>query len=324
MRALFILVLLMYSVSLRSQNDAALHKGKILDVELPAFSYLKPCDNDSENNIIWMNTDSTIVGEKEIMLREWLHNNHNIAISIEVHSPITGNPELSLKKTQIAAECLRSQITHKVLSNRVVAFGRGEKFPLIPDSSLKKITDLTERKNKNNMNERVVITITSVNYKMFFSYTDKEFFVGQYFDPALSGLLSRNMEYLFIEKKKDPLAHPSDIEYTNEDRMRDSAFKALDLLSIMLISNPSVVIDVTIHTDTKGPAEKNTAAAQARGEGIRNYLLKKGVKATQVKIIPAGESAPLISEGEILKMKTEEQEAAHKRNRRVEIRISKV
>lgn len=90
------------------------------------------------------------------------------------------------------------------------------------------------------------------------------------------------------------------------------SYPELNGVADMLHSNPNMVIQLEGHTDTRGDAKLNLKLSEQRVTSVRDYLIRRGVDKTRVKIKAFGGSQPLSREN------TEE---AHKLNRRVEVRI---
>ena len=90
------------------------------------------------------------------------------------------------------------------------------------------------------------------------------------------------------------------------------SYPELNSVSQMLHSNPKMVIQLEGHTDTRGDAKMNLKLSQQRVDAVRDYLLSKGVAKHKVKTKAFGGTMPLSKENN---------EEAHKLNRRVEARI---
>jgi outer membrane protein OmpA-like peptidoglycan-associated protein len=77
--------------------------------------------------------------------------------------------------------------------------------------------------------------------------------------------------------------------------------------------NPNVKLDISGHTDEHGTEEFNLALSSKRAKTVVDYLESQGVAKDQVAIVTGkGKSAPLVKETD---------EAARRKNRRVEIHI---
>ncbi len=90
------------------------------------------------------------------------------------------------------------------------------------------------------------------------------------------------------------------------------SYPELNNVAQMLHDNPNMVIQLEGHTDTRGDKNLNLKLSQERVESVKNYLVKRGVAKSRIKLKAFGGSQPLSNEN------TEE---AHKLNRRVEVRI---
>ena len=90
------------------------------------------------------------------------------------------------------------------------------------------------------------------------------------------------------------------------------SYPELNSVAQMLHSNPKMVIQLEGHTDTRGDAKMNLKLSQQRVDAVRDYLLSKGVAKHKVKTKAFGGTMPLSKDNN---------EEAHKLNRRVEARI---
>lgn len=90
------------------------------------------------------------------------------------------------------------------------------------------------------------------------------------------------------------------------------SYPELNTVADMLHSNPNMVIQLEGHTDTRGDKNLNLKLSEDRVESVKNYLVRRGVSKSRIKLKAYGGSQPL---------STENTEEAHKLNRRVEVRI---
>ena len=98
---------------------------------------------------------------------------------------------------------------------------------------------------------------------------------------------------------------------------------SLDYLVDLLERNPTFVISLEAHTDTRGGVKANDLLSQQRAETCVNYLVERGIEKARLQPLGRGESMPLISDAEIAALATEEErEAAHQMNRRTVFRIT--
>ena len=104
----------------------------------------------------------------------------------------------------------------------------------------------------------------------------------------------------------------------NEVNSADS----LDYLFDLLTRNPTFVIQLESHTDTRGALDYNQDLSQRRAETCVKYLISRGIDTERMKPVGVGENAPLIPDSDINKLGTEEEkEYAHQKNRRTVFRI---
>jgi peptidoglycan-associated lipoprotein len=97
---------------------------------------------------------------------------------------------------------------------------------------------------------------------------------------------------------------------------------SLDFLYSTLIDNPTIVIELQAHTDCRGGDDYNQKLSQRRAQSCVDYLISKGIPAERMKAVGYGEAKPRMEGLEceaIADLSTsEEQEAAHQKNRRTQ------
>ena len=64
----------------------------------------------------------------------------------------------------------------------------------------------------------------------------------------------------------------------------------LDRLVKDLIDNPTVDVEITAHTDSRGPAAYNMTLSEKRGKSVKDYLIGKGIDASRIKVEALGET----------------------------------
>lgn len=105
----------------------------------------------------------------------------------------------------------------------------------------------------------------------------------------------------------------AELQVNEEVNSEDS----LDFLYQTLVDNPTIIIELQAHTDSRGSDKYNLDLSQRRAQACVDYLISKGIAAERMVAKGYGESRPRITESQIQAMKTEEEkEAAHQRNRR--------
>ncbi len=91
-----------------------------------------------------------------------------------------------------------------------------------------------------------------------------------------------------------------------------SSLPALDQLVSVMNLYPSMIIELSGHTDNVGSAKKNMELSKSRVESAKKYLVSKGVNADRIKSVGYGSKYPVASN---------DGEQTRKYNRRVELRI---
>jgi outer membrane protein OmpA-like peptidoglycan-associated protein len=99
--------------------------------------------------------------------------------------------------------------------------------------------------------------------------------------------------------------------------IRPDAAKVLDSLATILINNPTLVIELASHTDSRSDEAYNLKLSQRRAQSCVDYLVKKGIAKARLQAVGYGESK-LINDCADGVDCTEEQ---HQENRRTTFRV---
>lgn len=94
--------------------------------------------------------------------------------------------------------------------------------------------------------------------------------------------------------------------------LRPESFNELDRLVQLLTENPTIKVEISAHTDSKGSDEYNLKLSQKRAESVVNYLIGKGIAASRLIAKGYGETQPI---------DTNDTEEGRQNNRRVEFKI---
>ena len=106
--------------------------------------------------------------------------------------------------------------------------------------------------------------------------------------------------------------------------LRPESNVELNKLVDFLTKNPTVKIELGGHTDTRGDDKENLKLSTDRAKAVYDYLITKGIKSDRLSYKGYGETKPVVSDVEIVKLASEkDREAAHQSNRRTEYRIIK-
>lgn len=140
--------------------------------------------------------------------------------------------------------------------------------------------------------------------------------------------VSRNLDLLkakgYKEIKRDlylvPLEQGQSIRLNNlffeynQDTLKPSSYPELTRLINVLYKYPSMVIEISGHTDTQGNAANNLTLSRVRANSVSNYLRSKGIDAKRLRAKGYGQTKPLANN---------RTETGRARNRRVEFVILK-
>lgn len=110
----------------------------------------------------------------------------------------------------------------------------------------------------------------------------------------------------------------AELQVNEEVNSKDS----LDFLYNTLVDNPTIIIELQAHTDSRGKNAANEQLSQRRAQSCVDYLVSKGIPAERMVAKGYGETKLRITDAQIAKMKSEEEkEAAHQKNRRTEFTV---
>ena len=90
----------------------------------------------------------------------------------------------------------------------------------------------------------------------------------------------------------------------------------LDKLIHFLHANPSLVIEISSHTDARGNDEYNLELSQHRAESVIKYLVSNGIPKAKLVAKGYGETMLIVAAAS-----TEEE---HQMNRRTEFKVLKI
>lgn len=171
--------------------------------------------------------------------------------------------------------------------------------------------------------------------------TKKGFLNGKYktntFDVKSSKEYTATIELTSYEK---PVEVPNIFYDFNKWELKPESTTALDMLIETLNDNPSVIIELGSHTDSRGSLEYNYNLSQKRAQAAVDYLIEKGVQTERLRAKGYSSSTPKVvdeniaakypflkagmalSDSVINTLATEEQkDIAHQLNRRTEFKV---
>ncbi len=99
---------------------------------------------------------------------------------------------------------------------------------------------------------------------------------------------------------------------TGKAIIRKISYSSLDRLAALMVKKSNYRLSIAGHTDSVGSAENNLALSQRRAGAVRDYLIKKGVRADRFDVVGYGEAQPI---------DTNDTPEGRQRNRRVELKL---
>lgn len=104
--------------------------------------------------------------------------------------------------------------------------------------------------------------------------------------------------------------------------LRPESVNELERLLKLLEENPTMKIEISGHTDTRGSDSHNQELSENRAHEVVKYLIDHGISAGRLQYAGYGETQTLIPDSEINKLTTKSsREEAHQQNRRTEFKI---
>lgn len=105
----------------------------------------------------------------------------------------------------------------------------------------------------------------------------------------------------------------------NDSSIQPEAAAELNKLTGVLVDNPSIILEVGSHTDSRGGDESNLKLSQERAEAVVDHIITKGrISPTRLKAQGYGETQPV---NDCDKRRKKCSEAEHAANRRTSLRV---
>lgn len=133
-------------------------------------------------------------------------------------------------------------------------------------------------------------------------------------------LTQENLQQLEFNFKLEPLPVGTSVSLRNilfrqsTAEMLPESYDELNMVVDFLVTNPTVEIELSGHTDDAGPAKLNLKLSRDRVARVKHYITSKGIAASRIAGVGYGERSPVASN---------ETEAGKRQNRRVEFKIVK-
>jgi peptidoglycan-associated lipoprotein len=167
-----------------------------------------------------------------------------------------------------------------------------------------------ENGNERYLNPNTSYTIT-VSAKDYLNGKGKETTVG------LKESTTFVKDFALQTTKKKEIRFPEVLYDLGKYTLRPESEDSLMFLYQTLIDNPTIVIELSAHTDSRGSDKSNQILSENRAKSCVDFLISKGIDPERLVPKGYGETRLLVTDAEIAKLKTvEEKEAAHQKNRR--------
>lgn len=126
----------------------------------------------------------------------------------------------------------------------------------------------------------------------------------------------KGINFCFVPIEKE-IRFPDVLYDLGKSTLRPESQDSLNFLFQTLIDNPTFIIELSAHTDSRGGDADNLKLSNERAQSCFDYLVSKGIPAERMVPKGYGEKRLLVTDAEINKMgTTEEKEAGHQKNRR--------
>lgn len=293
MRTLLLLVIISFGLNARAQHFT------ISDTTFEVDNILITYD-------IWWDFDHPQILDESFpfldSLINFLTTNKGLILEVGCHTDYRGNSEYNAKLTEHRAKSAVYYLLENGMIDpkRLMPKGYGESEPIIPEDSIVGMETKEAMEYAHYTNRRTEFKILSTEYtpSPFFSTSDTYF---------TEGAILRNYDIRWDLAKST---------------LQDTSYYFLDQMVDFMNAHSNTVLDVGVHTDSRGSDMYSIRLEQNRAESITDYMIAEGIAPDRLIPKGYGESQLLISDKEIAKMATqEEKEMAHQTNRRTEFKI---
>ena len=104
--------------------------------------------------------------------------------------------------------------------------------------------------------------------------------------------------------------------------LRPESKDSLNFLYTTLVDNPTIIIELAAHTDSRGLDGANQTLSDKRAKSCVDYLISKGIPAARMTSKGYGETKLKVTDAQIANMSTKaEKDAGHQKNRRTVFRV---
>ena len=284
MKYLVLFILCLASISLMAQPDTTdIKKLKYTNVKF--YLGQKKVLKDVLLYDAWAMGKLDIYPAVADSLAKFLLLSKNIVIELGGHSNCANAKDPGTNAAKAVKDYL---LTKGVPADRIQTRGYGNALPLV------KCPDVGEPTSDTYANRRVEAKIVDF-VKPNFIYQDSVFYSGQVM--VLRNLFSYELD-----------------GNGNKDGVNVAT---TDTLVNFLLNHPLIILEIGVHTDTRGADAANKDMSVAKAKTLTSYLTSKGIESKRITAVGYGESKPIVP----CPQKAECGEDVHSKNRRVEFKI---
>jgi len=150
----------------------------------------------------------------------------------------------------------------------------------------------------------------------------------------------RHRDTLWMTPTDKPIEIPNIFFEFAKATLTPDSRNSLDSLLMIMEENPTIIVELHAHTDSRGSAEVNDALSQQRAQAVVDYLINNSVEEGRIIAVGFGKSRPRVVDANVaqrypfLRINTklddkyinslrneERQEICHQLNRRVEFQV---
>ncbi|MBX7262443.1 MAG: OmpA family protein [Chitinophagaceae bacterium] len=141
-------------------------------------------------------------------------------------------------------------------------------------------------------------------------------------------IIEQKLDVLCLQKIPPPDTPPPPVDTVivmdniyfafNKATILEESHAAIDNQIVTLMNKyPTMVIEISGHTDSKGKDDYNMKLSQARANAVKNYLIAKGIAAERMTAVGYGETKPIAPN----QIDGKDNPEGRKKNRRTEFKV---
>jgi outer membrane protein OmpA-like peptidoglycan-associated protein len=156
------------------------------------------------------------------------------------------------------------------------------------------------------------VALKKGTYQLRVTPGPKEYIYQEATIPLASGE-TVNKDFALLKKKMKFVFHNILFDF-DKATLRPESYPVLDSIGRIMVENPTIVAELSGHTDSRGSRSYNQRLSQRRSNSARNYIIQQWkIPANRIIAKGYGEDSPLVPGAKT--------EAEHQQNRRVEFTV---